>query len=209
MSNERILVFNRKLLDDIGVFQGLNFDYKPYIEQILKSGNIYTELRNKVEFDYSKKQIIPYVIIAHSGKLLCYVRGVESAEKRLISNASIGIGGHIKQQDDSLFFDSDNYVERLYNAAKDREVKEEIVIDTDYSDELVAVLNDDSNDVGRVHFGIVHVWFLEKPNVRKKERKITQLEFLKPHEILEKNFKLENWSRICLQNIDIILKKEK
>lgn len=208
MSDERILVFNRKLLDDIGAFQGLNFNYKPYIEQIFKSGNAFTKPRANVESDYSMKQIIPYVILTHGGKLLCYIRGVESAEKRLVSNASIGIGGHIKQQDDSLFFDSDNYIKSVYNAAKNREVKEELVIDTDYSDKLVAVLNDDSNDVGRVHFGIVHVWFLEKPNVRKRERKITQLEFLSPNELYEKKFELENWSQICIHNIDTILKKE-
>ena len=78
--------------------------------------------RSRAEQDPAFKQIIPYIVFTFEGTILRYVRGAKSGEKRLVDKASIGIGGHINDSDESLFsFDKD-----AYRAAVHREVAEEL-----------------------------------------------------------------------------------
>lgn len=206
MSNdENILVFPSSILKIIGEFQGLNFNFEPYLAKILSPQIVRFLPRDMVENDPSFKQIIPYVILKHRDKLLFYVRGKGSGESRLISKGSIGIGGHVSRVDDSIFSDNNNFVSDIYKAAVLREVNEELNIDCKFYDSKIAVLNDDSNDVGRVHFGVIHLWELQSQQISKREKKITQLTFLTPNEILNSKYTLENWSSICLGNINQIM----
>jgi predicted NUDIX family phosphoesterase len=111
---------------------------------------------------------------------------------------SIGVGGHIEPIDQSLFSsDRDMYLE-----AARREVNEEVRLDSPYHESIVALINDDSSDVGKVHLGIMHIWDLAEPKVMKREGLITQAGFV-PIESLKRNLEeLETWSRIALQVLD-------
>jgi len=80
----------------------------------------------------------------------------------------------MNEADESLFAMD----EQAYRAGVEREVNEEIKINTQLEDRIVALLNDDSTEVGRVHLGIVHVFKLAEPNVEKREAMITGLTFL-------------------------------
>src|SRR5206468_12121799 len=120
------------------------------------------------------KQIIPYALIAFENRLAYYVRGKKAGEQRLVAKGSIGIGGHMNETDESLFAMD----EQAYRAGVEREVNEEIKIDTRFEDRIVALLNDDTQRLGRVHLGIVHVFKLAEPNVEKREAMITGLTFL-------------------------------
>jgi len=53
---------------------------------------------------------------------------------------------------------------------------------------------------GRVHLGIVHLWLLDAPNVRKREQMITELSFINPTDLLAVKDTLESWSRLCLEH---------
>ena len=59
--------------------------------------------RSRAEEDPAFKQIIPYAVFTSGEKILHYVRGAKSGEKRLVSKGSIGVGGHINDHDESLF----------------------------------------------------------------------------------------------------------
>src|SRR4029077_12731000 len=72
---ENILVIKRELFDRLGAFQGLHFEPQPYLDAILSRGNNFFLSRAKAENDPGHKQIIPYVLIAHQGSVLHYVRG--------------------------------------------------------------------------------------------------------------------------------------
>lgn len=207
MKNESILVFPTKILHDIGYFQGLNFNFSEYLGTILTQ-NVCTFMdRQEAEHDPNFKQIIPYIIMTSDNKLLYYVRGKRTGEERLVLNGSIGVGGHISNIDDSLFIDTSSGLSAIYNAAVEREVNEEIMVDCHYIDNKVAILNDDSNDVGKVHFGVIHLWELQSINVKKKENNITRLSFMPPDMIRKQNNALENWSNICLNNWDRIMQR--
>ena len=199
------MVFPTSVLERVGMFQGINFKWDKYINNIMLPDVIRFKYRNEVEEDPSFKQIIPYVIIESGGNVLHYTRGKQSGEKRLVSKESIGIGGHVCDKDDSIFHNELNHMWEIYKTALEREVFEEINIETTYQEKIIAVLNDDSDSVGQVHFGIIHLWRLEKPSVSKREQKITQIEFMKPEELLKRTNLLENWSSICVGKLNMIL----
>jgi predicted NUDIX family phosphoesterase len=90
---------------------------------------------------------------------------------------------------------------KTYLAAVEREVAEEISVETSWQGRIVALLNDESNEVGRVHLGIVHYWVLDAPKVSKKEQMITQMAFMTPSELQEVKDTLETWSGLCLSHL--------
>lgn len=200
-ANENVLVIKRSLFDELGSFQGLNFESQKYLDAILSRGNNFFLRRPQAEKDPTHKQIIPYVLLAHADRVLFYVRGKKAGEQRLVAKGSIGIGGHMNEGDESLFA----LDEAAYRAGVEREVAEEIKIDTKFEDRIVALLNDDSTEVGQVHLGIVHVFKLAEPNVEKREAMITNLAFLGKDELHARRDSLETWSQICLDSIERLL----
>ena len=199
--DENILVIRRSLFDELGSFQGLNFETEKYLGAILSRGNNFFLPRAQAESDPAYKQIIPYALIAFEDRVLYYVRGKKAGEQRLVAKGSIGIGGHMNEGDESLFA----WDEQAYRAGVEREVNEEIKIDAQFEDRIVALLNDDTTDVGRVHLGIVHVFKLAEPKVEKREAMITNLAFLSKAELGARRDSLESWSQICVDLLDRLL----
>jgi predicted NUDIX family phosphoesterase len=199
--DENILVIKRSLFDELGSFHGLNFEPEKYLKAILSRGNNFFLPRAQAENDPSHKQIIPYVLLAHGGKILHYVRGKKAGEQRLVAKGSIGIGGHMNESDESLFA----LDEVAYRAGVEREVNEEVKIDTPFDDRIVALLNDDTTEVGQVHLGIVHVFRLAAPKVEKREAMITNIAFLGKDELNARRESLETWSQLCLDSLDRLL----
>src|SRR5438128_9494794 len=186
-SQENILVVKRGLFDELGAFQGLNFEPQRYLGALLSRGNNFFLPRAAAEHDPTHKQIIPYAIITHRDRVLHYVRGKKAGEQRLVAKGSIGIGGHMNDTDETLFA----WDENAYRAGVEREVKEEIKIASSFEDRIVALLNDDTTEVGRVHLGIVHVFRLTEAKVQKREGMITNLAFLSKKELHARRDTLE------------------
>jgi predicted NUDIX family phosphoesterase len=201
--DENVLVVRRSLFDELGSFHGLNFEPAKYLQALLSRGNNFFLPRAQAESDPTHKQIIPYAIIAHGNTVVHYVRGKKAGEQRLVAKGSIGIGGHMNPEDESLF----NFAidEAAYRAGVEREVHEEIKIDSPFEDRIVALLNDDTTEVGRVHLGIVHVFRLAEPKVAKREAMITNLSFLSHNELLARHDNLETWSQLCVDSFDRLL----
>jgi len=195
---EQVLVVERGVVEEVGIFHGLAFDVRRYIDKLFVPGVPRFMPRSVVETDPSFKQLIPYVIMSFEGKYLSYVRGKRAGERRLLAKRSIGIGGHINPidaEDRPLFA---GYLYENYLAAVQREVAEEVTVDANHTDKIVALLNDDSNEVGSVHLGVVHHWILDADKVARKEQMITQMAFLTPAELNEVKDSLETWSQLCL-----------
>src|SRR5688500_1178737 len=201
MKDEMILVVRRTLFDQLGAFQGLSFEVDRYLPALLDRANNFFTARAAAETNAQLKQIIPYVILTHENRVLHYVRGKKAGEQRLVAKGSIGIGGHMNDTDESLFA----WDEHAYRAGVEREVNEEIKIDSPFEDRIVALLNDDTTEVGRVHLGIVHVFRLAEPRVEKRESMITNLGFLTKDELLGRRENLETWSQLCVDSLDRLL----
>jgi predicted NUDIX family phosphoesterase len=200
-SDENVLVIKRSLFDELGAFQGLNFEPRKYLDTILSYERNFFLRRKLAEGDPSHKQIIPYVLLVHGEKVFYYVRGKRAGEHRLIAKGSIGIGGHLNEGDAGLFhLDEENY-----NRVVEREVHEEIHLLSKFQNRIVGLINDDSNEVGQVHLGVVHLFRLAEPNVEKREQMITTAGFLTKEELVSRRDSLETWSQICLDSLEQLM----
>jgi predicted NUDIX family phosphoesterase len=195
---EYVLVFPTQLLDQIGKFQGVSFELDKYLDIILNPKNHTFLKRKDAETNPAYKQLIPYALLQFKDTFFVYRRGKLLAEKRLFGNYSLGIGGHISVTDPGLF-------NTKYEDGLKREISEEVFIESSYTQRVVALLNDDSNDVGKVHFGIVHVLTLEKPSVKPREKSINETKFVDINELQKDIEKFENWSQICIQHIQRLI----
>jgi predicted NUDIX family phosphoesterase len=201
MKDEMILVVRRSLFEELGPFQGLNFSVEHYLPALLDRANNFFTARPAAETNPELKQIIPYVLLVHEGRVLHYVRGKKAGEQRLVAKGSIGIGGHMNDHDEGLFA-----LDRAaYDAAVQREVGEELRLGAKCTNRAVALLNDDSNEVGRVHLGVVHIFQLESADVQKGEAMITELQFLDRAELATRRETMESWSQICFDHLDELL----
>lgn len=195
---EEILVIPRSLLDELGSFQGIKTDIDNYLESILDPKNNFFMDRGKAEEDPSFKQIIPYCLFHHNGRYLHYVRGKSGGESRLHAQGSVGIGGHINPVDER----EDHLGRATYLAGVEREIEEELNIEGGHKNRIVGLLNDDSNPVGKVHLGVVHIFDLDTDQVSSNEDALAALAFYDAKtlkgEMLER---LETWSRSCVEQL--------
>lgn len=195
--DEKVLVIGRDLFDRLGAFQGISFDTDRYLPRMLDPANNYFLTRDLAEEDPGHKQIIPYAIFRCGDRFLHYTRGGGGGEKRLAAKGSIGIGGHINDSDFAMAsLDKDTYTTGV-----DREIHEELLLNGPTTQTILGLINDDSNEVGRVHLGVVHLFTLESEDVRAAEDQIENLVFLTLEELTERKDALETWSQICLEGL--------
>jgi|SRR5215471_17038791 len=112
-TEERVLCFERRLLEKLGVFQGLSLDVEKYLLVVTSSSELTYLNRTEAEHDKRYKQLIPYVLLVCNGKVLRYRRGKGGQETRLHGLFSVGVGGHISDQDDGLFSKDIGYQDGL------------------------------------------------------------------------------------------------
>lgn len=145
--DEQILVVRRAYLfsDILPAWHGLkqvDFDHYLHIINHKKEFNP----RSVMETDPAYKQIIPYLIFEYNNNYFLMQRQSTASETRLRNKLTLGIGGHIRQEDmeeDSLF------------AWATREFHEEVHYTGNLTVKPLGILNDDSDDVGKVHIGFV------------------------------------------------------
>ena len=200
-AEERVLCFERKLLEDLGMFQGLSLEVAKYLPVVTSSSHFVYLNRSEAEKDRRYKQLIPYVLLIHNDRLLRYRRGRGGEETRLRGLYSIGVGGHISEEDHVLFSKDFGYKEGML-----REVREEVAIEQ-VKEATVAMINDDSTEVGYVHFGVVHIMQVASERVAGRRNGIVNPEFVPIAGALEEASSYESWSRLCLENLDILLGK--
>src|SRR5258708_5952509 len=153
MEEEMILVVRRALFDSLGAFQGFSAHVDRYLPSLLDRENNFFVARSSAETDPSLKQIIPYALIVADGQILRYRRGKSSGEQRLVAKYSIGIGGHMNDQDEGLFaLDSQAYLAGVQPAND-----EEIQIAGPRSHRIVGLIQNASNEVRHDHLGVVHL----------------------------------------------------
>lgn len=198
VATEQVMVVETELFHSCGYFQGFCSETDKYLETLLDAANTQYLPRGDMEEDPSFKQLIPYCIFQHidsdgNVSVFQYTRGKGAGESRLHSKKSVGIGGHIST------LDADD--ESPYDEGMRRELDEEIAINTQYSQKLVGLINDDENDVGKVHLGIVHLFTVVSPDVKSRETEIVEAGFMPISEIMNELDRYETWSNICLSSL--------
>ena|SRR3990167_8261277 len=188
---EKVLVVKREYLFKDDALQGLGkVDFDAYLK-IIKEKKEFLP-RGKMETDPNYKQIIPYLIFVHEEKFFLMQRKSKASEARLQNKFTLGIGGHIREED----LNSDSIVDW----AK-REFHEEVNYSGNLEIEPMGLLNDDSNDVGKVHLGFVFLLKGDSAKISVKSElesgKLATLEECKMHEA-----QMETWSQLVFQFIE-------
>lgn len=191
--SERVLVVPAAEFDRLGRFQGFSGEAERYLHGLIAPGLARFRPRSEVEDDPTYKQIIPYVIFRSQGRVFCYTRGKSQGESRLHRLRSIGVGGHVAEGDADGRATLD-----AYEMALRRELDEEVEIRCAGSIRRVGLINDDSNPVGRVHLGVVHLYELERPAVVPREEGLAEADFLPLGRVGEIRDQFETWSQICI-----------
>lgn len=154
---EKVMVVKRADLFADGIWNGLkNENLQKYINLISKKHKFLP--RSQVEQDPNWQQIIPYLVFENSGKIFLMRRRADHSDLRLANNYSIGIGGHINIKDIKVTKGTKGTEGTRGNgimAWARREFEEEICYEGNYKTNFLGLLNDDSNDVGLVHLGLV------------------------------------------------------
>src|SRR5216683_3450628 len=200
-AEERVLCFKRKLLEDLGMFQGLSLEVEKYLPMVTSPAHLVYLNRSDAEHDRAYKQLIPYVLLICNDRLLRYRRGRGGQETRLHGLYSVGIGGHISEEDHGLFSIGPGYHEGMR-----RELIEEVAVEEE-NEAAVAVINDDSTEVGCVHFGVVHVMHVAKESIAGRRSGIVGPEFIPIVEAVKDPSGYESWSRFCLEHLELLLSK--
>lgn len=157
--------------------------------------------REEAENNPSIKQIIPYTVLYRDGfmgrQFLTYKRTKSGGEDRLHEKYSIGIGGHINRQDIA------GGILSIENSIK-REMSEEITIIEGEMSSFIqssrAVLYDPSDDVGKVHFGVITNICAQYLGVVPNEDCIKDIKWIDGYKLRDID-SLENWSKIIIRNM--------
>jgi predicted NUDIX family phosphoesterase len=191
MNKASILVIERKHIPEPLLKQGFNPASESLVKSLLENPQLFFMQRDLAENDPNYKQLIPYVVFQSPKGFFSYQRGKASSETRLRMLRSLGVGGHIEKEDGDI--GQNSYVKGLW-----RELKEEVGIDPSNNIKLLGFINDDSNDVGKVHLGIVHLYQLETSDLESKELNLTDCKFSSISKIKEEEESFETWSRLLI-----------
>lgn len=169
-----------------------------YLDRIRRHG-FFVERRH-AELDSSLKQIIPYALVCAPAGVLVLRRLRAQAEARLHDKLSIGVGGHINPIDGAT---------DVLEASLARELDEELHLPAEWTSKAIGVINDESNDVGSVHFGIVYRVDVPTDDVSVRENDkmdgtlTDPAELAKLHDTSPERF--ETWSELILRHRDAVL----
>jgi predicted NUDIX family phosphoesterase len=198
-AGEQVLVVSRALLEEIGYFEGIRTEgMDEAVARLLDPANHFFMDRAAAEEDPSHKQLIPYCVFRCGDRILHYTRGKSGGESRLHAKISVGVGGHVNPVDTG----GGKTGPAAYHAAVTREIEEELALPEAHEHRIIALLNDDSNPVGRVHLGIVHLVDLKSAAVTAREDALADLGFSRLAELAGARFEeLETWSRFCVRHL--------
>ena len=184
-------------------FNGASFYDNPVILE-----NIYTKSkpvkRGDCENDPTMKHIVPYVVLTSANnKIFVTQRTNNQTEARLHGKASIGVGGHVGP------IEGYGIAESIMMGML-RELDEELTgmklsnfIAGIFKPNLMGYVNDDTNSVGAVHFGLVYNIFVD--SILTKGVKIKETENMTgiwmSYKQAKKIENYESWSAYIMKGI--------
>ncbi|MCF7835208.1 NUDIX domain-containing protein [Candidatus Gracilibacteria bacterium] len=202
-----IMVVNKEILFGSDYFQGFEMPKDVDYEGRILQNYIYME-RPIAEENENYKQPIGYAIIFNpqTKKVFAYQRSKKDenySEKRLQGKWSWGVGGHIEMLDHE---DGQNPIVESMK----REMAEEIDFVAGDSI-LLGYINDDSDAVGRVHFGMLYLIETSSEEVKSSDPEIADSKMLTIEELEtmcnDNEITVENWSKIALEALKSYMSK--
>lgn len=184
--DELVLVVPRDALPEAAGWHGVRTDLLDGFEALVASVGRFMP-RSIVEVDPTHKQIIPYLVLRDGERFFLMHRTRAGVDARLHDRFSIGVGGHLNPGDGDLA------------GGLRREWHEELVADFEPAFELVALLNDDTTDVGAVHLGAIYIADAAGRVVGVRETDKLDGGFVERAEVESVVDRMESWSRLIFE----------
>jgi predicted NUDIX family phosphoesterase len=220
---EEVLCVREEAFRNVLTFQGIDTDTTEILRQLLRTDHLEYVARSEAESRDDAKQFITYVLVQCGQRLLFFKRSYLSrAAEFLRGSKCIGFGGHVSAADKDIFSHPDH---GLSWCAR-RELAEELHLpqrgrvrgeseDSQESDRLtfklfqnvslerLAVLNDDSSEVGRRHVAVVYrAWLPDWDQVRRLQKGDSSIKGLGWIDLSKDTVDIaefEYWSQLCLR----------
>ena len=167
---------------------------------------LFTLIQHKSEFDYryeaeqdfSRKQVIPYVVLKHQGKY--FVTKRIKGDSRLVGGLSIAVGGHINPCDFETFDKPKEIVSRciIRELSEETTVELDDIIDWNY----VTTFIDERSEVSKVHVCLLTKVLLATDKISIKETDKLEGCWMSADEIKENYELLEGWSQIAFDLLE-------
>ncbi|OIK22095.1 hypothetical protein [Bacillus amyloliquefaciens] len=176
-------------------FQGVNSEDECIVKIMAQIEEHFFDIRRgDAEEDPRFKQPIPYVVIRRDDEVFVYERLAGGGESRLHNKLSLGFGGHMNPMEGAASFSE------VLKENTDRELAEELYIREEDKQNIVTLglINDDENNVGKVHIGILSALQLASgAQVEVKEKEQIAGRWMKVSELKEQDVyqRLETWSQ--------------
>lgn len=211
MQNEQVMVIPANLAESLCNYKVFS-QPSPILEKIILDSCSF-RTRSETETNYGFKQVIPYVMIVHAGAVYVHEDGAESSstryllaqrttkqqEKRLHNLHSLGQGGHINESD------MRNGTDDPITSGLMREIQEEFHLSDVRERALIGAINDNSNDVGRVHLGLLYMLRVGSLAFSVAEEGARTAQWVTADDLQRDHASMENWSKIIYDHV--ILKR--
>lgn len=219
---EEVLCVSEDRFKDVLTFQGVDTDPTEVLKQLLEGYHLQYVARSEAETRDDAKQFITYVLVQCGQRLLFFKRSyISRAAEFLLGSKCIGFGGHVSAADMDILSRSDH---GLSYCAR-RELSEELHLTAgvkgapradpsipDYQTlklfqnvplERLAVLNDDSSEVGRRHVAVVYrAWLSDWEQARRLQRGDSSIKGIGWIDLSKDTVDIaqfEYWSQLCLR----------
>ncbi|MCC1059902.1 NUDIX domain-containing protein [Staphylococcus aureus] len=198
--DEQIIVVPREIIfnNEKNTFNGFLNKNKPEGQNIFDALSQYeVKRRGDMEEDPSYKQLISYCLLENEhGEILVYERLSGGGEARLHGQSSIGVGGHMND------FPGAESINEVLRVNAQRELEEEVGLSEQDSQnmEYIGFINDDNNEVGKVHIGVVFKITVSTNDVEAKETDTLRIKWVEKGNI-ESYDDFETWSALILQDL--------
>ncbi|MGV3128602.1 NUDIX domain-containing protein [Staphylococcus simulans] len=199
--DEKIIVVPRDIVfnHEKNAFNGFLPQNDPTGEAIFETLDKYeVKRRGDMEEDPAYKQLISYCLLENErGETLVYERLSGGGEDRLHGQSSIGVGGHMNDVMDA------QTINEVLRVNAQRELEEEVGLSTSKTQnmEYIGFINDDTNEVGEVHLGIVFKIRVDSENVEAKETDTLKIKWVNQGRI-EDYDDFETWSALILKALN-------
>lgn len=190
MKMEEVLVVKTSLLADILQEKGLITGKNEAFLEIARHQHCFLP-RPAAEQDPSYKQIIPYVLLLRGEEIFTMRRLAKGGESRLHGLISLGVGGHINPVDGCTGAD-------VLMEGMRREIREEVSIQGEGPLTPMGLINDDTNEVGSVHLGLVFAMTVSG-DAQVLETEKLEGSWMPIKEAKVRLAEMESWSAIALE----------
>lgn len=140
--------------------------------------------RSKAEYDESTRQVIPYIVLKDNDEYIFFRRTANQTEKRLHNLITLGVGGHLNDQD------SKDPIECLEKGLW-RELREEVNVDVE-NIEYIGLINEIENPVSRVHVGVLFIANVKYNGVTENENFVE----IRSKRLLKYLEEMEGWAKV-------------